>query len=54
MARLDEVRKSPHTTLNVRIPETLYQELVWVVEEQDTTMSKLVRQILSDFILHRH
>lgn len=53
MPRLDEVRKSRNTTLNVRIPEELYEELVWKADETGVKVSQLARQVLTDFIHHR-
>lgn len=53
MPRLDEVRKTRNTTLNVRIPEVLHEELIWKADETGITVSQLIRQILTDFIHHR-
>jgi len=52
--RLDEVRKVPTRSFNIRISEELYDELVFKADELDIKVIDLIRRVLSDFIHHRH
>lgn len=54
MPRLDEVRKVPTRSFNIRISEELHDELSFKADELGIKVSELIRRVLSDFIHHRH